>query len=76
MESTYASETSVDFQGATWHYIKQTKTRMYLWNSAMGDSLQFQQLNPTELSIQDCPIHSERTFVYKQPQDPWRCKKN
>jgi hypothetical protein len=38
----------------------------------MGDSLQFQDLNPSALSIQDSPIHSERTLVYKQPQDPWR----
>jgi hypothetical protein len=34
-----------------------------LWNSAMGDSLQFQHRNPPALAIQDSPIHFERTFV-------------
>jgi hypothetical protein len=34
----------------------------------MGDSLQLQQRNPPALSTQDCPIHSERTMVHKQPQ--------
>jgi hypothetical protein len=41
-------------------------------NSAMRDSLQFQHRNPPALSIQDSPIHSERTSVHKHPQDPWR----
>jgi hypothetical protein len=45
---------------------------MDLWNSAMGDSLQFQQRNSPALSIQDSPIHSECTLVHKQPQGPWR----
>jgi hypothetical protein len=35
-----------------------------------GDSLQFQHRNPPGLSIQDSQIHSERTLVHKQPQDP------
>jgi hypothetical protein len=49
-----------------------TQTHMDLWNSAMGDSFQFQHQNPSALSIQDshCQIHSERTLVHKQPQDP------
>jgi hypothetical protein len=45
-----------------------TQTHMEPWNSAMGDSLQFQYQNPPALSIQDSPIHSERTLVHKQPQ--------
>jgi hypothetical protein len=36
----------------------------------VGDSLQFQHWNPPTLSIQDSPIHSERAFLHKQPQDP------
>jgi hypothetical protein len=47
-----------------------TQTHMDLWNSAMGDSLQFQYRNPPALSIQDFPIHSDRTLLHKQPQDP------
>jgi hypothetical protein len=54
------------------HSSPQTQTHTDLWNSAMGDSLQFQHRNPTALSIQDSPSHSERTLVHKQPQDPWR----
>jgi hypothetical protein len=37
-----------------------------------GDSLQLQHWNLTALSIQDSPIHSERSMAHKQPQDPWR----
>jgi hypothetical protein len=40
-------------------------------NSAMGDSLQFQHRNPPALSIQESPIHTERTLVHKQAPDPW-----
>jgi hypothetical protein len=47
-----------------------THTHMDLWNSAMGDSLQFQHRNPPALSIKDSPIHSERTLVHKQSQNP------
>jgi hypothetical protein len=47
-----------------------TQTHMDLWNSAMGDILQFQQRNPPALSLQDSPIHSERTLVHKQAHDP------
>jgi hypothetical protein len=47
-----------------------TQIHMDLWNPAMGDSLQFQHRNPPALSIQDSPIHSERTLAHKQPQDP------
>jgi hypothetical protein len=50
--------------------VFKTQTHMDLWYSAMGDSLQFQHRNPTALSIQDSLIHSERTLVRKQPQDP------
>jgi hypothetical protein len=32
----------------------------------------FPGVDPPALSIQDSPIHSERTLVHKQPQDPWR----
>jgi hypothetical protein len=39
-----------------------TQTRMDLRNSAMGDSLEFQHRNPPAISIQDSPIHSERTW--------------
>jgi hypothetical protein len=46
-----------------------TQTHMALWNSAMGDSRQFQHRNPPALSIQDSPIHSERTLIHKL-QDP------
>jgi hypothetical protein len=34
-----------------------------------GDSLQFQHRNPPALSVQDFPIHSERTLVHKQLQN-------
>jgi hypothetical protein len=37
----------------------------------MGDGLQFQHRNPPALSIQESPIHSERTLEHKQ-HDPWR----
>jgi hypothetical protein len=47
-----------------------TQTHTDIWNSAMGDSLQFQHRNPPALSIQVSPIHSKRTLVHKQPQDP------
>jgi hypothetical protein len=47
-----------------------SQTNMDLWNSALGDSLQFQHQNPLALSIQDSQIHSERTLVRKEPQDP------
>jgi hypothetical protein len=40
--------------------------------AAMVGSLQFQHRNPPALSIQDSPIHSERTLVHKQSQNPWR----
>jgi hypothetical protein len=43
-----------------------TQTHTDLCNSAMGDSLQFQHRNPTALSIQGFPIHSERTLVNKK----------
>jgi hypothetical protein len=46
------------------------QTNTDLWNSAMGDSLQFQHQNPPALSIQESPIHSEHTLVHKQPEDP------
>jgi hypothetical protein len=46
-----------------------TQTQMDLWNSAMEDSLQFEHRNPPALSIQDSPIHSERSLVHKEPQD-------
>jgi hypothetical protein len=49
-----------------------TQTRMDIWNSAMGDSLQFQHRNPAALSIQDCPIYCGPTLVHKQSQDPRR----
>jgi hypothetical protein len=51
-----------------------SNTQIYsdIRNSAMGDSLQFHQRNPPALSVQDSPIHSERTLVHKQPQDPRR----
>jgi hypothetical protein len=48
------------------------QSHMDLWNSAMGDSLQFKHRSPPALSIKDSPIHSERTLVHKQPQDPRR----
>jgi hypothetical protein len=38
---------------------------MGLRNSAVGDSFQFQHQNPPVLSIQDYPIHSERTLVHR-----------
>jgi hypothetical protein len=41
-----------------------TQTHMDLWNSAMGNSLQFQHRNPPAFSIQDSPINSERTLVH------------
>jgi hypothetical protein len=47
-----------------------TQSYKHLRNSAMGDSLQFQHRNPPALSIQDSPIHSERTLVHKQSQNP------
>jgi hypothetical protein len=47
-----------------------TQTHIDLWNSAMGDSLQFQHQNHPALSIQGSPIYSERTLVHKQSQDP------
>jgi hypothetical protein len=47
-----------------------TQTHMDLWNSAMEDSLQFQHRNLPALSIKHSPIHSERTLLRKQPQDP------
>jgi hypothetical protein len=46
-----------------------TQIHMQQRNSAMGDSLQFQHRNPPALSIQDSPIHSERTLVHKQPRE-------
>jgi hypothetical protein len=49
-----------------------TQTHMETWNLAMGDSLKFQHRHPPALSIQDSPIHSERTLVPKQPQDSRR----
>jgi hypothetical protein len=42
------------------------------FNLAMADSLKFQHQNPSALSIQDSPIHSECTLV----QDPWDLQKN
>jgi hypothetical protein len=39
-----------------------TRTHVNLWNSAVGDSLQFQYRNPPGLPIQDSPIHFERTW--------------
>jgi hypothetical protein len=42
-----------------------TQTHLDIWNSAMGDILQFQHRNPPALSIQDSPIHSERTLVHE-----------
>jgi hypothetical protein len=50
--------------------IQSSQTHLDLRNSAMGDSLSFQHRNPPALPIQDSPIHSERTMVHKQPQDP------
>jgi hypothetical protein len=35
--------------------------------AAIGDGFQFQHRNSPALPIQDSPIHSERTLVYKQP---------
>jgi hypothetical protein len=52
------------------HIRCSTQTHTDLWNLAMGDSLQFQHQNPPALSIQEPLIHSERTLVHKQPQDP------
>jgi hypothetical protein len=49
-------------------YTSSVQTHLNLWNSAMGDSLQFQHQNPQELSIQDSPIHSECTWIHKKPQ--------
>jgi hypothetical protein len=48
------------------------QTQFYLWHSAIGDSLKFQYRNNPTLSIQNSPIHSERTLVHKQSQDSWR----
>jgi hypothetical protein len=48
-----------------------TQTHTDIWNSAMEDSLQFQQRNLPALSMQDSLIHFERTLVHTQPQDPW-----
>jgi hypothetical protein len=45
---------------------------MDLRNLAMEDSIQFQHQYPPALLIQASPIHSERTLILKQPQDPWR----
>jgi hypothetical protein len=50
--------------------IQNNQTHKDLWNSVMGDSLQFQHRNPQALSIQDFPIHSECTLIHNQPQDP------
>jgi hypothetical protein len=47
-----------------------TQIHMDLWNPAMGDSLQFQHGNPPAFPTQYSPIHSERTLVRRQPQDP------
>jgi hypothetical protein len=47
-----------------------TQTLLDLWISAMRESLQFRHRNPQALSIQDSPIHSERTLLHKQPQHP------
>jgi hypothetical protein len=44
------------------------QTHTDLWNLTVGDSLQFQHRNPPALSIQDSPIHSERTLVHKYSQ--------
>jgi hypothetical protein len=52
------------------HTKSSTQTHFDLRNSAMGGSLEFQHRNPPALSIQDSPIHSERTLVHKQLQDP------
>jgi hypothetical protein len=41
-----------------------TQTDLDLWDSAMGDSLQFKQQNPPALPIQDSPIHSELTLAH------------
>jgi hypothetical protein len=41
-----------------------TQTHTDLWKS---ESLQFHHRNPPSLSIQNSPIHSERTLVHKQP---------
>jgi hypothetical protein len=49
---------------------RSTQIHVDLWNSAMGDRLQFQNRNPPAFSNQDSPIHSVRTLVHKQEEDP------